>query len=106
MTALPGSRPRSWAALPALTASSARPLLFSYQKGVPAGTSALNLSFEHLAPVGPASGRVIVTREMVNVQWNSVLLYPAGRPAAESGRISRMPACRRARSTRSSWSAA
>lgn len=57
--------------------------VFAFHLDVPAGARTLSLEFEHLAPVGPASGRVIVTREMVNVQWNSVLLYPAGRPAAQ-----------------------
>lgn len=56
--------------------------VYAFHVDVPAGATQLDLSFEHLAPVGPQSGRVIVTREMVNVQWNSVLLYPAGYRAA------------------------
>ncbi len=56
--------------------------VYAFHVDVPAGTSTLQLDFEHLAPIGPQSGRVIVTREMVNVQWNSVLLYPAGYRAA------------------------
>lgn len=45
---------------------------------VPAGATLLNLEFQHLSPVGPQSGRVVVTREMLNLQWQAVLLYPAG----------------------------
>jgi predicted metalloprotease with PDZ domain len=50
----------------------------AFKLDVPAGASTLNLAFEHLGPVGGMSGRVTVTREMLNVQWNSVVLYPAG----------------------------
>jgi predicted metalloprotease with PDZ domain len=50
----------------------------SFRVEVPAGTSALDIEFQHLSPVTRDSGRVIVTREMLNVQWNDLLLYPAG----------------------------
>ena len=56
--------------------------VYAFKLDVPAGTSALHLEFEHLGPVTQQSGRVIVTREMLNVQWNSVVLYPAGYMAA------------------------
>jgi predicted metalloprotease with PDZ domain len=49
----------------------------AFQVDVPAGTTLLNLEFEHLAPLTTQGGRNIVTREMLNVQWNSVVLYPA-----------------------------
>jgi predicted metalloprotease with PDZ domain len=45
---------------------------------VPAGVSELTIEFQHLAPVNDVGGRTSVSREMVNVDWNSVLLYPAG----------------------------
>lgn len=50
----------------------------AFRLDVPAGVSTLELAFEHLAPLTPQGGRNIVTREMLNVQWNSVVLYPAG----------------------------
>ncbi len=50
----------------------------AFMLDVPAGTSALNLEFEHLGPINGMSGRVVVTPQMLNVQWNSVVLYPAG----------------------------
>lgn len=48
---------------------------------VPAGVAELQIEFAHLSPVSPDSGRVVVTPQMLNLQWQSVLLYPAGPPA-------------------------
>ena len=45
------------------------------------GVSELDLAFAHLSPVSPDSGRVVATRQMLNLQWHNLLLYPAG-PAA------------------------
>ncbi|CAN5713433.1 M61 family metallopeptidase [soil metagenome] len=45
---------------------------------VPPGASALDMEFQFLSAVSKDSGRMVMTREMVDVQWNSVLLYPAG----------------------------
>lgn len=45
---------------------------------VPAGVSALDLEFQYLSPTAPDQGRVVVTPEMMNVQWNNMALYPAG----------------------------
>lgn len=48
---------------------------------VPAGAGALELSFQHLSPVVASSGRITVTRDLLNVQWNNLVLYPAGHAA-------------------------
>jgi len=45
---------------------------------VPAGARELTIEFEHLAPVNGVGGRTSVSRELVNIDWNSLLLYPAG----------------------------
>ncbi|MEI8029695.1 MAG: peptidase M61 [Comamonadaceae bacterium] len=45
---------------------------------VPTGVSELTIEFQHLAPVNDVGGRTSVSRELVNVDWNTVLLYPAG----------------------------
>jgi predicted metalloprotease with PDZ domain len=50
----------------------------AFQVEVPAGVSTLDIEFQHLSPVSRDSGRVVVTPEMLNLQWNAVLLYPAG----------------------------
>lgn len=45
---------------------------------VPSGASTLELSFQFVSPVDPKVGRVIVTEQMLNLEWNLVVLYPAG----------------------------
>jgi predicted metalloprotease with PDZ domain len=52
--------------------------VFAFHLVVPAGATALELEFQCLTPTGDAAGRVVVTPEIVNLQWNAVLLYPAG----------------------------
>ncbi|MBL0151491.1 MAG: M61 family metallopeptidase [Ideonella sp.] len=49
---------------------------------VPAGVSQVELSFDHLSAVGRDGGRVEMTRQILGVQWNEVLLYPAGHDAS------------------------
>ncbi|MGF7152209.1 putative metalloprotease with PDZ domain [Sphingomonas zeicaulis] len=50
---------------------------------VPAGTSELVAEFQFLTPTDPSQGRVLVTPEMLCLQWNSVVLYPAGHYARQ-----------------------
>lgn len=50
----------------------------TYRVTVPSGVSTLDIEFQHLTPVAQGSGRVVVTREMLNVQWHPLILYPAG----------------------------
>jgi predicted metalloprotease with PDZ domain len=45
---------------------------------VPAGARELTIEFQHLAPVNGVGGRSTVSRDLVNVDWSSLLLYPAG----------------------------
>jgi predicted metalloprotease with PDZ domain len=45
---------------------------------VPAGTAAVEAQFQFLAPTDTAQGRIVTTPEMLNLQWISVALYPAG----------------------------
>jgi predicted metalloprotease with PDZ domain len=49
-----------------------------YNIEVPAGVSAVEARFEYLSPTQPNQGRVVVTPEILNVQWELVSLYPAG----------------------------
>jgi len=55
---------------------------FAFSVVVPGDADTLDIVFQHLSPVTPASGRVVVTRQMLNLQWQAVLLYPAGWHAA------------------------
>jgi predicted metalloprotease with PDZ domain len=45
---------------------------------VPQGAAALDLEFQYLSPVDGKGGTVVMTPDMVNLEWNSVVLYPAG----------------------------
>ncbi|NRF70853.1 M61 family metallopeptidase [Aquincola sp. S2] len=47
---------------------------------VPEGADELVLEFAYLSSVSD-QGRVVATRQMLNLQWNNLLLYPAGHPA-------------------------
>jgi predicted metalloprotease with PDZ domain len=45
---------------------------------VPQGASEIVAEFQFLSPTSPSQGRVVVTPTLLNLQWNAVLLYPAG----------------------------
>jgi len=40
--------------------------------------SEVDVAFQWLTPIEGAQGRVVVTPEMLNIQWEKALLYPAG----------------------------
>ena len=50
----------------------------AFQIDVPAGVRTLNASFQFLSPTDAEQGRVTVTPNLLMLQWNTVLLYPAG----------------------------
>lgn len=52
--------------------------VFALHVVVPEGAKALDLSFEFLSATATDQGRVVVTQEMLNLQWNSTAFYPAG----------------------------
>ena len=45
---------------------------------VPEGATSLDIRFQYLSPVTDREGRVEMTPEMVDLAWNTVVLYPAG----------------------------
>lgn len=47
---------------------------------VPDGVSELAIEFRHLAPINGSGGRVTFSRNLIDLQWHSLLLYPAGHP--------------------------
>jgi predicted metalloprotease with PDZ domain len=51
---------------------------YAFHVDVPEGTTHLELKFEFIAPVSPDQGRVLVTPDLLDVQWEKSLLYPAG----------------------------
>ncbi|MGE5242724.1 MAG: M61 family metallopeptidase [Betaproteobacteria bacterium] len=52
--------------------------VFAFHADVPAGAHAIDAEFQWLTPVNARVGRVTVTTEMLDLQWNALALYPAG----------------------------
>ena len=52
--------------------------VFAFHIAVPANATALDAEFQYLSPVDSDEGRIVMTPEMLNLQWNAVVLYPAG----------------------------
>ena len=52
--------------------------VFAFHVTLPAGTSSVTAKFIHTSPLQTAEGRVTMTREMLNLQWEQMSLYPAG----------------------------
>jgi predicted metalloprotease with PDZ domain len=51
---------------------------YAFHVDVPAGATALDLRYQFLTPTDTRVGRIMATPEMLNVEWNTVALYPAG----------------------------
>ncbi len=52
--------------------------VYAFHLDVPAGAAALNVDFQFLSPVSTKEGRVMMTPDMLDLEWNTVVLYPAG----------------------------
>jgi predicted metalloprotease with PDZ domain len=52
--------------------------VYAFHVNVPKGVKALDIWFQFLSPQNRRQGRIVMTPEMLNLQWNSVALYPAG----------------------------
>jgi predicted metalloprotease with PDZ domain len=52
--------------------------VYAFHVSVPVGVSALDVEFQFLSAVDQSEGRIVVTPNMLNLQWSSVVLYPAG----------------------------
>jgi predicted metalloprotease with PDZ domain len=50
----------------------------AFEIEVPAGVDSVEVEFKWLTPVDGAQGRVVITDEMLNIQWEKAILYPAG----------------------------
>ena len=51
---------------------------FAFHVDAPAGTRALEVSYQILSPTAGDQGRVVMTPEMLNLQWLAIAMYPAG----------------------------
>jgi len=52
--------------------------VYGFHVTPPAGARTLEVEFDFNTPLDSGQGRVQVTPEMLNLQWNQVVLYPAG----------------------------
>lgn len=52
--------------------------VFALHIDAPEGASAIEARFQFLSPTARNQGRVVATPVMLNLQWNAVVLYPAG----------------------------
>ena len=52
--------------------------VYAFQVDVPAGATEVVAQFNFLSSQGGSQGRVVMTPEMLNLQWNANSLYPAG----------------------------
>jgi predicted metalloprotease with PDZ domain len=52
--------------------------VYAFHVQVPAGVTRLDLEFDFASPLVRDQGRTVVTPDMVGLQWNTVVLYPAG----------------------------
>ncbi|MBB5746161.1 M61 family metallopeptidase [Brevundimonas variabilis] len=51
---------------------------YAYHIEIPASATEVIAEFQRLSPLTPSQGRVEITPEMLNVQWEKMILYPAG----------------------------
>jgi predicted metalloprotease with PDZ domain len=52
--------------------------VYAFHVDVPEGVREIEARFLHLSATAGDQGRITVTREMMNIQWEAVSLYPAG----------------------------
>jgi predicted metalloprotease with PDZ domain len=52
--------------------------VFAFHVTVPQGVTSLTAEFEFLTPTDAPQGRIVMTPNMLNLQWLSASLYPAG----------------------------
>jgi predicted metalloprotease with PDZ domain len=55
----------------------------AFHVDVPDSVREIEAEFQFLSPTDPSQGRVVATPDMLSLQWNSVLLYPAGHYARQ-----------------------
>ena len=52
--------------------------VYAFHIDVPEGVSTLTLRYQFLSPTARNQGRIVMTPEMLNLQWEKMSLYPAG----------------------------
>jgi predicted metalloprotease with PDZ domain len=52
--------------------------VYAFFVDIPEGAREVEARFQFLSPTDPSQGRVVVSPELLCLQWNTVVLYPAG----------------------------
>ena len=52
--------------------------VWAFHVPVPAGVKSVEVDFQYLAPIKPTEGRIDTSDEIIDLAWNTVVLYPAG----------------------------
>jgi predicted metalloprotease with PDZ domain len=52
--------------------------MYAFHTLVPEGAHELEVELQFLSPTAPDQGRIVVTPQLLNLQWSSAILYPAG----------------------------
>jgi predicted metalloprotease with PDZ domain len=65
-----GGKPIAWRRDPAY--------VYAFHVDVPAGVRELTVDFQHLSPTASPQGRIVMTPDLLNLQWEKMTLYPAG----------------------------
>ena len=56
--------------------------VYAFHVDVPEGATGVTAEYQYLTPTDPAQGRVVMTPNLLNLQWNALVLYPAGHYAS------------------------
>jgi predicted metalloprotease with PDZ domain len=57
--------------------------VYAFHLDVPGGAEQIQVEFQHLSPTASDQGRVAFTSAILNLQWNTVVLHPAGHYARQ-----------------------
>ncbi len=52
--------------------------VFAFHVPLPAGAKTVGLDFQYLSPIKPTEGRIEISNEIADVEWNETVMYPAG----------------------------
>ena len=52
--------------------------VYAFHLDLPTGASEVVAKFIHTSPLQPSEGQITMTREMLNLEWDRMSLYPAG----------------------------
>ena len=56
--------------------------VFAFNLEIPQGVTSVTTEFEFITPTDQDQGRVVMTPSMLDLQWNALVLYPAGHYAS------------------------